>query len=377
MKIESFKAGRAIPQGNYKSFVPVPVNQEWTWDDPAINTLLERATRAVSELNAFSLIVPHVDLFIQMHVIKEASTSSKIEGTKTNIEDAVKDAEDIAPEKRDDWQEVQNYIEAMNTAIADLKKLPLSNRILKQAHQILMTGVRGKNKRPGEFRATQNWIGGTDLQNAVFIPPPHQDVPELMADLEKFLHNKNINVPFLIRIAIAHYQFETIHPFLDGNGRIGRLLITLYMVSTDYLHEPSLYLSDWLEKNRSAYYDALMAVRTSNNMKHWIKFFLTAVAETAEKGKSVFNKILVLQKKTEAQIVCMGRRAENAKRVIELLYKKPSITAQAVRDNLGSTLQTANMLIKELEEKGILKEITGFKRNRIYIFHEYLNLFRD
>lgn len=377
MKIESFKSGSYIPQGNYKAFIPNAVNQEWTWEDPIINTLMERAAKAVSELNAFSLIVPHVDLFIQMHVVKEAHTSSRIEGTRTNIEDAVKDAQDVAPENRNDWEEVQNYISAMNLAIEELKKLPLSTRILKEAHAILMDGVRGKNKMPGQFRTTQNFIGGSNLQNAVFIPPPHQNVDELMSDLEKFLHNKSINVPDLIRIAIAHYQFETIHPFLDGNGRIGRLLITLYMVSISYLHAPSLYLSDWFEKNRGAYYDSLTVVRTSNDLRHWVRFFLTAVAETAEKGKSVFQKILELQKRIDGQIVCMGRRAENAKRVIEYLYKKPAITVHTLRDNLNLSMQTANIIVKEFENLHILEEVTGFKRNRVYVFREYLDLFRD
>lgn len=377
MKIENFNAGQFVQQYKYKSFQPNDINFQWTWDDPAINTLMEKAVRAVGELNAFSLIIPNVDLFIQMHVIKEASKSSRIEGTKTNVEDAVKDIEDIDPEKRDDWQEVHNYIEAMNIAIKELDALPLSNRLLKQTHAILMQGVRGQSKTPGEYRLSQNWIGGSNLQNAVFIPPTHETVPSLMSDLEAFLHNEQIHVPDLIKIAIAHYQFETIHPFLDGNGRIGRLLITLYMVSTGFLHRPSLYLSDWLEKNKGSYYDALTLVRSSNDLAHWIKFFLTAVIETAENGKTTFQRILELKNRIDTQILSLGKRAEKASRLIDYLYKRPAIDANKIAEVLEITPQAAYLLIGGLEEINVLKEITGFKRNRIYVFGEYLDLFRE
>ncbi|HHT9887507.1 TPA: Fic family protein, partial [Legionella pneumophila] len=284
MKIEDFQSGQWISQYKYKSFLPIPVNQEWYWEDPQINTSLEKASRALAELDSFTLIVPDVDLFIQMHITKEANTSSRIEGTQTNFDEALMGANFITPEKRNDWQEVQNYIKAINEAVKELKTLPLSNRLLKQTHKILMYGVRGEHKMPGEYRISQNWIGGSSLSDATFIPPHQDNVPELMSDLEKFWHNEKINVPDLIRIAISHYQFETIHPFLDGNGRIGRLLITLYLVEKGLLQKPSLYLSDFFERNRSSYYDALMAVRTSNNLLHWIKFFLSAVIEIANNG---------------------------------------------------------------------------------------------
>lgn len=375
MKVETFKAGHWQQRYQYKSFEPVPVNHEWRWEDPTINALLEKATRALGELNAFSLIVPDIDLFIEMHIVKEAQTSSKIEGTQTGIDEALMSEQHIRPENRDDWREVRNYIDAVNIAIAELKNLPLSNRLLKETHTILMRGVRGDHKQPGEFRSSQNWIGGSNLADAAFIPPHHESVPMLMGELEKFWHNEEIVVPHLIRIAISHYQFETIHPFLDGNGRIGRLLIPLYLVSHGLLAKPSLYLSDFFERNRASYYDALMRVRISNDLSHWLRFFLNGVAQTASKGRDVFQRILALRTEVEQTAMDMGKRASLARHAIHLLYRKPVLDAADLGTALEISTPTANSLIKGLIEKGVLIETTGQQRGRIYAFNRYLDLF--
>lgn len=377
LRLEDFVSGEHKQQFKYKSFSPSQINQEWVWDDAEINTLLEQASRSLAEINAFSLIVPDIDLFIQMHVLKEASTSSKIEGTQTQMDEALQDEEDILPEKRDDWKEVQNYVRAMNFAIEELHSLPLSNRLLRNAHSILMDGVRGELKTPGEFRHSQNWIGGSSLSDAVFIPPHHDEIPNLMGDLETFWHNENINVPDLIKVAISHYQFETIHPFLDGNGRIGRLLITLYFVSKGLLNKPSLYLSDFFEKNKGSYYDALTTVRSSNNLIHWIKFFLVAVNQTSEKGKQTFQEILSLRQKVESFTTNLGRRAPNAKELFNNLYKRPIISVNGAAHLLQVTHQTANTLVKDLETEGFLREMTGNQRNRNYVFAPYFSLFMN
>ena len=375
MKFETFKAGAWTPRYQYKSFEPVLVDHAWIWEDPTINALLESANRALGELNAFSLIVPDIDLFIEMHVVKEAQTSSRIEGTQTGMDEALMTEDQIQPEKRDDWREVRNYVDAVNGAIAELQTLPLSNRLLRKTHEILMRGVRGENKQPGEFRISQNWIGGSSLMDAVFITPHPDGVPALMSDLEKFWHDESITVPHLIRLAISHYQFETIHPFLDGNGRIGRLLVPLYLVSNGLLAKPSLYLSDFFERNRASYYDALMRVRVSNDMIHWVRFFLQGVAETATKGRNVFKEILALRTDAEHKLLSLGKRAPNAKQALNLLYRRPMLSATDLEHGLGVSHPTANALLRDFIRLGILREITGAARHRLYVFETYLELF--
>jgi len=375
MKFETFKPGRWQQRLQYKSFEPVPVNHDWQWEDSQINVLLEAANRALGELNAFSLIVPDIDLFIEMHVVKEAQTSSRIEGTNTGIDEALLPEEQIKPEKRDDWREVRNYIDAVNFAIAELRNLPLSNRLLRQTHAILLRGARGEHKQPGEFRISQNWIGGSSLADAAFIPPHHEGVPELMGDLEKFWHNQAVTVPHLIRLAISHYQFETIHPFLDGNGRIGRLLVPLYLVSHGILVKPSLYLSDFFERNRGSYYDALTRARLSGDLIHWVRFFLRGVAETSAKGRDTFGKILALRIDVEQRILILGKRVPNARAALNLLYRRPVVAASDLGRQLDVSAPTAQALLKDLIRLGILTEITGQMRGRLYAFQPYLDLF--
>jgi len=375
MKFEEFKSGVYRNQYQYKSFLPSKINLEWTWDDPRINVLLEDATKALGELNAFSIIVPNVDLFIRMHILKEANTSSRIEGTKTEMDDVVKDADSIVPEKRDDWQEVQNYVAAMNMAIEQLKSLPLSLRLIRNTHEVLMKNARGDRKTPGEFRTSQNWLGGISLADAAFIPPHVDDMKDLLDDFERFLHNDHILIPHLVRCAIAHYQFETIHPFQDGNGRIGRLLITLYLVSNNLLLKPTLYLSDFFEKHRGQYYDALTRVRESSDIGHWIRFFLKAVVDTAEKSKITFESILKLHREIENDLVTLGTRAENARKLMMHLYNEPVVTVKDVESTLNLKYTPANSLVNSLVEMGILEETTGFSRNRIFIFKRYVDTF--
>ena len=375
MKIESFKSGIWKKQFQYKSFSPAFINHEWTWDDPRINVLLEQANRALGELNAFSLIVPHVDLFLKMHIAKEAQTSSRIEGTRTEIEEALMPEEAVSVERRDDWREVRNYVDAMNIAVAELEKLPVSNRLLCQTHTVLMRGVRGQAKNPGEIRLMQNWIGGSGPMDAAFVPPHPSEVNDLMGDLEKFLHNEDIAVPDLVRAAIAHYQFETIHPFNDGNGRIGRLMIPLYFISKGVLEKPSLYLSDFFERNRSSYIDGLMRVRTASDMGHWVRFFLAGILEIARKGRDTFQSVLALRTEVEKQVMDLGKRASNGRAALDILYRQPVVTVQVVQAGLNVSAPTANAILQDFVRLGILREATGQLRYRLFVFDPYIKIF--
>lgn len=375
--MKDFKAGVEINQGYYKSFQPNPINQKWVLDNMEIITLLSKADRMLGRLDMYSEHVPNIDLFISMHVMKEATQSSKIEGTQTNMEEALLSREDVPLDKRDDWTEVHNYINAMNEAIKMLENLPFSSRLIKNVHKVLLQGARGKHKQPGEFRRSQNWIGGASIDDAVFVPPIHSSVPDLMEDIEKFVHNEEICFPELLKIALIHYQFETIHPFLDGNGRTGRLLITLYLVSKGILKRPILYLSDYLEKHRNSYYTNLMEVRKKDNIDYWFSFFLKGIIETAEHGVKTFEKILILQKENENSIQLLGSRSANALKVVTELYKQPVINAARVAEIAEISLASAYTLISELEKLNILREVTGGKRGKVYILKKYIDIFDD
>ena len=373
--MQKFVSGKSISQGYYKSFQPNPINREWEISDMSVLQLLSRADRHLGRLDMYSEYVD-IDLYIQMHIAKEAVKSSKIEGTQTNIEEAFLQKEEINLEKRNDWEEVQNYISAMKEAVKMLHTLPFSSRLVKQTHKILLQGVRGEHKLPGEYRSSQNWIGGASISDAVFIPPVHTSLGGLMSDLEKFANDELNPLPDLLKIALIHYQFETIHPFLDGNGRVGRLLITLYLVDKGILKQPILYLSDFFERNRMLYYDNLMRARTHNDLNQWLKFFLTGIIETAKNGVETFDGILQLQKNLDYKLKNIGSKSGNAYRVLDVLYSNPIIDAQKVRTTIGKSMRTAYQLIYLLEELEIVKEITGSQRGKLYLFEDYLNLFK-
>lgn len=378
MKIEQFKAGHDEPINGYRYFVPTKINQEWTWETPIINRLLERASLKLGELNSFSKLVPNIDLFLQLHITKEAVVSSKIEGTQTRMDEALLPVEEINPERRDDWKEVNNYIKAINHATQELATLPISSRLIRSTHKLLLDSVRGQHKQPGEFRRSQNWIGGSSPSDAKYIPPLHTLVEELMSDLEKFLNNDDISTPALIRIAIAHYQFESIHPFLDGNGRIGRLLITLFFVKEGILDMPILYLSSYFERNKSLYYDNLDNIRKKNDLLQWIKYFLVGVEQTAKEAVATLQAVIRYKENTEDHIrSTFGRRSSKAILLLHELFQNPMVTVEQAVKATGLSYKAANDLVKQMCEDGIIDEITGQSRNRLYMFTPYLNLFKE
>ncbi len=376
MKLEEYKSGEYVKMNDYKAFIPSKINYNWGWDDTKLDKLLAEANRQIGELNAYSLLIPNVDLYIKMHVKIEANKSSRIEGTRTTVEEDLLDIADITPEKRDDWEEVQNYVKATNYGVERIAKgFPVCTRLIREIHQILMQGVRGEYKTPGEFRTSQNWIGGSMLSTAVYVPPPHTEIAEYLTDFEKFINDEEIDTPDLIKIAILHYQFESIHPFLDGNGRIGRLLIPLYIQSKGMLEKPCLYVSDYIERNKDTYYDMLTRVRTHNDMIGWIKFFLEAVIETSKTTKDKFRKVVELTMEMEKVIMNLPVKPENAKKVIDVLYDEPIVSRKRIIEKTGMKFTTLTGIIKAFQEKQILIETTGYSRNQVFAFQKYIDLF--
>lgn len=376
MKLEEYVAGVYKQGDGYKAFLPNNINFNWGWDDTKLDSLLAEANRQIGELNAYSLLLPNVDLYIKMHVKIEANKSSKIEGTRTTIEEDLSDLQDINPEKRDDWEEVQNYVKATNYGLDRINGgFPVCNRLIREIHGLLLSGVRGEHKTPGEFRKSQNWIGGTMPSTAAYVPPLVEDVENCLSDLEQFINNDEIDTPDLIKIAMIHYQFESIHPFLDGNGRIGRLLIPLYLQSKKILDNPCLYISFFFERNRDIYYDKLNDVRLKNDIIGWIKFFLEGIIETAKTAKEKFRKVVELTKRVDDIISNLNVKYDNAKKVIEYFYNEPISSRKKVADSLEMPQSTLNGVISELQRVGILNETTGYARNQLFVFKEYVDIF--
>jgi Fic family protein len=374
--MQNFQSGRYVNQKYYKAFIPSAINRDWLVNDMRVINLLSRADRLLGQLDTYSNYV-NIDLYIKMHIAKEAVQSSRIEGTQTSIEEAFATKEDIDPQKRDDWVEVQNYIDAMNDAVAALKNLPFSSRLIKLTHKTLLRGARGENKSPGEYRRSQNWVGGASIGDARFVPPPSQEIGALMGDLENFANNDALELPDLIKIALIHYQFETIHPFLDGNGRVGRLLITLYLIIKGALKRPILYISDFFERHRDLYYDNLMSARTNGDVNQWLRFFLTGVIETSEKGINTFDGILRLRDEIDEQLEVFGKRMIDARKVIDALYASPFISVDRVASITGKSKVTSHKLINDLVKLGIVEAFVHShgQRRRMYGFFRYVRLF--
>jgi Fic family protein len=363
----------------YKAFIPAhlppspPIKLTGN-----LQNLLSRADMSLARLDGMGHILPNVDLFIAMYVRKEALLSSQIEGTQASLEDLFEFESGDKPENINDVEEVVNYVKALNHGMERLESLPMSLRLVKEIHGVLMHGVRGGRKMPGEFRKSQNWIGpaGCTLQDATFVPPPPNDVDKAMGKLEEYMHAK-AGLPVLIDCALIHYQFETIHPFLDGNGRLGRLLVTFHLYWKGVLHRPLLYLSFFFKKHRQEYYDRLSMVRDKGDYEQWLAFFLKGVIETADSAIETSKKILELQTSDRQLLWRKKISSPLAVGILEKLYYKPYAAVNDIARDFEISFQAASKLVSQLEEAGILKEITGRKRDRRYIYVKYLDILSE
>lgn len=376
------RAGRYVPQpAGYRAFVPAPLPP----DPPVqlrgdLRRLLSQADRALGRLDGSIQTLPHPDLFVFMYVRKEAVLSSQIEGTQSSLQDLLAaEAEILSPERPRDVDEVINYVRAVNHGLERLREMPVCIRLIREMHRVLLEGVRGSDRKPGELRRGQNYIGpkpGT-LAEAVFVPPPPDLVPQTLGELESFLHSED-DLPLLVKIGLAHAQFETIHPFEDGNGRVGRLLITFLLCERKVLMKPVLYLSYYLRRYRQEYYERLQAVRDAGDWEGWLTFFLQGVAEVSAQATETARRILALREKHRALITeHFGRASGNGHRLLEWLYERPIVSVNEVQDLIGTSYPAANALVSRMEDHGILREITGQRRNRRFRYEDYVHLFVD
>jgi Fic family protein len=379
---KELRGGRyqAQPSG-YRAFIPAPLPpRPPVRVEGDLQSLLSKADHALGRLDGSVLTLPNPDLFVFMYVRKEAVLSSQIEGTQSSLQDLLAaEADLLGAERPRDVAEVINYVAAMRHGLSRLADLPVSVRLIKEIHAELMKGTRGGNLTPGELRRSQNWIGpaGSTLASAAFVPPPHQDIPDLLGNLEVFLHHED-GLPFLIKVGLAHAQFETIHPFLDGNGRVGRLLITFLLTERNILQKPVLYLSHYFKRHRSDYYDRLQAIRDHGDWEGWLAFFLKGVVEVGAEATETARRILALRESHRSMIADkLGRAAGNGHRVLEALFNRPIVSVADVKEITGTTYAAANTLVSRLAALGILVEMTGFTRNRRYRYEPYVNLFTD
>jgi len=374
------RAGRYVMQSTgYQAYIPKPLPPIPPIKyNGKLRNLLSEADRALAKLEGITTVLPNAELFIAMYIKKEALLSSQIEGTQASLEGILRFEANLEPtEDINEIKEVINYIKALDYGINRLQDIPMSSRLIKEIHKILIQGTRGTHKTPGEFRKTQNWLGpqGATLSEATFIPPPPNILMELISNLEKFMHKKD-EIPSLIKISLIHSQFETIHPFLDGNGRMGRLLITFYLYREGILSRPLLYLSFYLKKNRIKYYDLLMKIRLEGNWEEWSSFFLKGIKEVSEEAANSAREIIILKNTILKSLFNNKISSIYAVEFLNLLFGKPIVTSKELIKDLKVSKETANQIIKKFEKLNILKEISGKKRYKKYIFSDYINIIK-
>jgi len=371
--VETSVAGEVV-----RAFVPPPLPPAPPVDVMALLERLSLAERALGRLDGITMLLPRQELFLYMYVRKEAVLSSQIEGTQSTLSDLLRfEIEAQAGQPIDDIREVSNYVDAMMYGLGRLEELPLSLRLIREMHERLLQSGRGGTKNPGEFRRSQNWIGGTRPGNALFVPPPPTELHACLDAFERFMHKEDSRLPALIKAGLLHVQFETIHPFLDGNGRIGRLLVTLYLCVNGVLRKPLLYLSLYLKTHRNDYYRLLQEVREHGAWEAWLEFFLSGVADTANQAFDAATRIVELFKEDRERITAKSERAGSALRVHELLQQNPYLTANQLVERTGLTAPTVNAALADLERLGIVEEVTGRKRGRVFGYSRYLAILSE
>jgi Fic family protein len=378
--METSRTGRYIKQLSgemqYNAFIPENLPFDIKYDDKLVN-LLSKADSAIARLDEIAENLPDINYFLKMYIGKEASLSSQIEGTQATLSDYLMEESKLnIKELPNDTDEIRNYINAMNYGINRLKDFPFSLPLIKEIHKILLKGVRGEHKTPGEFRMSQNWIGGSSIQTASYIPPPVEEMKTAMHELEKFFYASE-QLPVLIKTALIHYQFETIHPFLDGNGRIGRLLITFFLIHKKVLKKPLLYLSEHFKKYRQEYYDALSNARDKDNIEGWLKFFLEGVKITSDRATITINKVVAMKKNDLEKINASGLRIGKLLKVYENLYSRPFLTSKIVKEIIPVSSKYALEIMDKLEKLGIIEELEKGLRPKIYIFEKYRKVFEE
>ncbi len=374
-RIGHFISGSAVGGEEYKAYIPKPLPPEPELDIANLYPLLDKANTALGRLDGMSMILPDQSLFLYMYIRKEAVLSSQIEGTQSSLSDLLLYETTEAPgAPLDDVNEVSCYVSAMNYGLARLKEFPISLRLIREIHAELMNNARGGHKQPGEFRTSQNWIGGTRPGNARFVPPPPEHLMECLDSFEKFLHNENAKLPALIKAALAHVQFETIHPFLDGNGRLGRLLITFILCIEGVLKEPMLYLSLYLKTHRQTYYELLQSVRETGNWEEWIEFFLEGVIQTANQATETAKAILDLFNHNQRMIESYEKSTGAVVAVHSYMQAHPIATTTKIKEACGHSLSTILRALNTLEQLGIIKETTGKERHKIWAYRDYLDI---
>ena len=362
-----------------RAFVPPPLPPNPPVRLDAFQRLLEQANQSLGRLDGLASVLPNLNLLIYTYVRKEAVLSSQIEGTQSSLSDLLLFENDEAPGvPLADVQEVSNYVTALNHGLDRLRGgFPLSLRLLREIHKILLSKGRGSEKQPGEFRTSQNWIGGTRPGNALFVPPPPELVLDCMGGLERFLHEEHPQIPLLVKAGLAHVQFETIHPFLDGNGRLGRLLITFLLCAAGVLREPILYLSLYFKQNRAAYYDLLNSVRAKGDWETWLDFFLTGVRDTSELAAAAARRILSLFEEHRRKIEALGRPAASVLRVFEHMQRNPIVSIPVAAEKIGISTPTVAKSLEHMQQLGMLREITGRQRHRLFVYDAYLAILAE